>query len=116
MRRPRLETHVLGQTAVRRLALDCASGVVSSPSPNAHPPRRSIYVTAQAALVRLLLLFEAIQMVGHKALRHADVDSSFGLLYELLPTGMAGIGRSGRVFGIEVRSLVFDHRRIAGKI
>src|ERR1700722_18979456 len=111
-----LKTHSLSQAAVGRLALHRASGIISCPVPKFHAARRGVDVAAQAALVRLLFLFEAIEMVSHKTFRHGDVDLSLGLLDKLLPTPMTRIWRGGRVFGIEAGCLVFDHCSIAGKI
>ena len=57
------KTHVGCHSAVGRLALHRTPRVVGIPSPFLHSPSRGIDVPAQPTLVRLIFVFEGIDVI-----------------------------------------------------
>ena len=70
---------------------------------------------AQRALVRLLLLLEAVEMVRQKLFRQGDVDLPLGLLHDFIRAAVPSIHRRRRIVRIETAGLFLNQLGIAGE-
>src|ERR1700726_5262727 len=110
------EAHVRRHPAVDGFALHRALWTVGFPSPLLHAARGGVDVSAQRALAGLLFLFEAVEMIGEKALGHLNVNRSFGTLHHLFGAGMTRVHGRGCVVGIEAASLFANQLGIAREV
>src|SRR5580692_1521033 len=83
------EAHLLGHVAVGRFALHGAAGIERRPIEDRNAFLSCVGMAAERALVRLLLLEEAVLVVGQELLGHGDIDLSLVFLHQLLPADAA---------------------------
>jgi len=110
------KTHVRRHVAVGSFALHGPFRTVRTPFPFLHAASRGIDVPAEAALVRFLSSFEAVEVVGEEGFSELDVDGSARVLHHFFGPHMPGIHGRRFVIGIETIGFFFDQLGIASEV
>src|SRR5947209_14816912 len=112
---PRDQSHLCSHIAVSSFALHGSTRVIRIPIPNLNSAWSGLTMTAESAFVGLLFLVIGIVVIRKELLRHGYVDLALVLPHQFFPSGVARVGRSTGVLGIEI-GFVLDELWIASEI